>query len=53
MYELIDQEHYLKTNLARTQKEEGPMKILQDLEHISKASDWISDGDLVDRLIHG
>jgi hypothetical protein len=29
------------------------MKILKDLDHISKAADWISDGDLVDRLIHG
>lgn len=29
------------------------MKALKDLEHISKASDWISDGDLVDRMIHG
>jgi hypothetical protein len=29
------------------------MKILIDLDHISKAADWISDGDLVDRMIHG
>lgn len=29
------------------------MKVLKDLEHISKAADWISDGDLVDRMIHG
>lgn len=27
--------------------------MLKDLDHISKASDWISDGDLVDRMIHG
>lgn len=48
------QEHYLKTNPAllngMTNEKE---KAIKHLELVSKASDWISDGDLVDRMIHG
>ena len=47
------QEHYLKTQPARATKEEGPMRDLKHLELVVKAADSISDGDLIDRMIHG
>lgn len=47
------QEHYLKTQPTLTNQEEGPEKNLKHLQLLSKASDSISDGDLVDRMIHG
>ncbi|CAK9779377.1 DNA replication factor C, large subunit [Cutaneotrichosporon oleaginosum] len=50
---LFIQEHYLKTNPARINHLDGHEKDLKNLELISKAADAISDGDLVDRLIHG
>ncbi|GMK58517.1 hypothetical protein CspeluHIS016_0505490 [Cutaneotrichosporon spelunceum] len=50
---LFIQEHYLKTNPARLSNLDGPERDLKNLELISKAADSISDGDLVDRLIHG
>jgi hypothetical protein len=51
--QLTRQEHYLKTNPARLNNEEGPTRAIKNLELVSQAADWISDGDLVDRMIHG
>lgn len=50
---LFMQEHYLKTNPSVLQNLDGPEKDMKNLELISKAADWISDGDLVDKMIHG
>ncbi|BEI84694.1 hypothetical protein CcaverHIS002_0500950 [Cutaneotrichosporon cavernicola] len=50
---LFIQEHYIKTNPARLNNLDGPERDLKNLELISQAADSISDGDLVDRLIHG
>jgi replication factor C subunit 1 len=52
---LMLQENYLGTNVMRTnQWNDNPkMKKLAQLDMISKAADAISDGDLVDRMIHG
>lgn len=50
---LFVQEHYLKTNPARLGQTDGPERALKNLELISAAADSISDGDLVDRMIHG
>ncbi|WOO84678.1 Replication factor C subunit 1 [Vanrija pseudolonga] len=50
---LFIQEHYIKTNPAALTNLDGPEKSMKNLELISKAADWISDGDLVDRMIHG
>lgn len=52
---LMLQENYLGTNPARTnQYNSNPkLKALAQLDLVSKAADSISDGDLVDRMIHG
>ncbi|KAK4547995.1 hypothetical protein LTR36_010715 [Oleoguttula mirabilis] len=52
---LMLQENYLGTNPARTNKfNDNPRrKRLATLDLVSKAADSISDGDLVDRMIHG
>ncbi|EIM85335.1 DNA replication factor C large subunit [Stereum hirsutum FP-91666 SS1] len=50
---LFVQENYLKTTPVRARNEEGPMKELKVLDLMEKASESISDGDLVDALIHG
>ncbi|WRT63728.1 uncharacterized protein IL334_000651 [Kwoniella shivajii] len=50
---LFMQEHYLKTQPALTNNLNGPEQNLKHLELVSKAADSISDGDLVDRMIHG
>ena len=52
---LFVQENYLKaTQFARANRAESPQeKELLTLELASKAADSISDGDLVDRMIHG
>ncbi|TXT05015.1 hypothetical protein VHUM_03835 [Vanrija humicola] len=50
---LFIQEHYIKTNPAALNNLDGPEKAMKNMELLSKASDWISDGDLVDRMIHG
>lgn len=52
---LMLQENYLGTNPVRSNKYNGndKMKKLANLDLISKAADSISDGDLVDRMIHG
>jgi replication factor C subunit 1 len=47
------QENYLKTQPSRVRNTEGPEKILKQLELMDKAASSISDGDLVDALIHG
>ncbi|WVR03532.1 hypothetical protein IAU60_000524 [Kwoniella sp. DSM 27419] len=50
---LFMQEHYLKTNPARTNNMTGQEQSFKQLELVSKAADSISDGDLIDRMIHG
>jgi replication factor C subunit 1 len=52
---LMLQENYLGTNMARAnQWNDNPkMKALAQLDLASKAAHAISDGDLVDRMIHG
>lgn len=52
---LMLQENYLGTNPVRSGKynAEPNKKRLANLDLISKAADSISDGDLVDRMIHG
>ncbi|KAF7301137.1 Replication factor C subunit 1 [Mycena indigotica] len=50
---LFIQENYLKTEAARLRNYDGPMKQLKSLELMEKAAASISDGDLVDAMIHG
>lgn len=52
---LMLQENYLGTNPQRSNQHNGnpKMKRLSELDLVSKAADSISDGDLVDRMIHG
>ncbi|KAJ7499567.1 replication factor RFC1 C terminal domain-containing protein [Mycena latifolia] len=50
---LFIQENYLKTEPSQLRNYEGPMKQLKSLELMDKAASSISDGDLVDALIHG
>lgn len=52
---LMLQENYLGTNPVRTNpyNDNPKMKRLATLDLASKAADSISDGDLVDRMIHG
>lgn len=47
------QENYLKTQPAKLKNETGPELALKHLELMDKAASSISDGDLVDALIHG
>lgn len=47
------QENYLKTQPAKLRNLEGPEKSLKELELMDRAASSISDGDLVDALIHG
>ncbi|TFK71392.1 DNA replication factor C, large subunit [Pluteus cervinus] len=47
------QENYLKTQPAQLRNLDGPEKELRELELMDKAASSISDGDLVDSLIHG
>ncbi|KAJ7229198.1 replication factor RFC1 C terminal domain-containing protein [Mycena pura] len=46
-------ENYLKTDPARLRNHDGPLRQLKSLELMDKAASSISDGDLVDALIHG
>lgn len=46
-------ENYLKTQPAKIRNIDGPEKILKQLQLMDKAASSISDGDLVDSLIHG
>jgi len=50
---LFIQENYLKTQPSKIRNEQGPEKILAHLSLMDKAASSISDGDLVDSLIHG
>ncbi|KAL0948869.1 hypothetical protein HGRIS_008988 [Hohenbuehelia grisea] len=50
---LFIQENYLKTQPAKVRNLSGPEKELQQLRLMEQASASISDGDLVDALIHG
>jgi replication factor C subunit 1 len=50
---LMLQENYLGTNPMRALPYEGAEKKLKLLELASEAAESISDGDLVDRMIHG
>ncbi|KAG6830854.1 hypothetical protein H0H87_006914 [Tephrocybe sp. NHM501043] len=50
---LFIQENYLKTEPAKLRNLEGPEKALKQLELMDRAASSISDGDLVDALIHG
>lgn len=50
---LMVQENYLKTNPARAGTFEGRQRIYKLLELADNAAESISDGDLVDALIHG
>jgi replication factor C subunit 1 len=50
---LMLQENYLGTNPIRALSYNGREKTLKQLELASEAADSISDGDLVDRMIHG
>ncbi|KAI0254199.1 replication factor RFC1 C terminal domain-containing protein [Lactifluus subvellereus] len=50
---LFIQENYLKTNPSRVRDMDGPKKALKQLRLMEKAAESISDGDLVDSLIHG
>ncbi|KDR74292.1 hypothetical protein GALMADRAFT_71171, partial [Galerina marginata CBS 339.88] len=50
---LFIQENYLKTQPARVRNLEGPEKVLKELQLMDRAASSISDGDLVDALIHG
>lgn len=50
---LMLQENYLGTNPILSQQYSGKEKNLKLLELTDKAAESISDGDLVDRMIHG
>lgn len=50
---LFVQENYIKTNFARANGLSGPEQQLKNLELVAKASEAISDGDMIDRMIHG
>ncbi|CDO76341.1 hypothetical protein BN946_scf185011.g5 [Trametes cinnabarina] len=50
---LFMQENYLKTQPSRLRNLDGPEKTLKHLELMYKAAESISDGDIVDSLIHG
>lgn len=47
------QENYLKSTPARSRNLDGAEKTLKDLRLMDRAASSISDGDLVDALIHG
>jgi replication factor C subunit 1 len=50
---LMLQENYLGTSPMQSLSYSGKEKNLRNLELVSQAADSISDGDLVDRMIHG
>ncbi|KAF8900823.1 replication factor RFC1 C terminal domain-containing protein [Gymnopilus junonius] len=50
---LFIQENYLKTQPSRLRNLEGPEKVMKELQLMDRAASSISDGDLVDALIHG
>ncbi len=50
---LMLQENYLKPTPSIANRYNGKEKTLKTLELVDKAAESISDGDLVDRMIHG
>ncbi|KAF2862546.1 DNA replication factor C, large subunit [Piedraia hortae CBS 480.64] len=50
---LMLQENYLNASPQRANRFDGKRKKLAVLDLVSRAADSISDGDLVDRMIHG
>ena len=50
---LFMQENYLKGNYSKSAHLGGMDKDLRNLELVSMAAEAMSDGDLVDRMIHG
>jgi replication factor C subunit 1 len=50
---LFVQENYLKAKFSRAGQTSGQDLVLKNLELMTKAADSISDGDLVDAMIHG
>jgi replication factor C subunit 1 len=50
---LFIQENYLKTIPARSRNYDGPEKALKELRLMDQAASSISDGDIVDAMIHG
>ncbi|KAH6890105.1 purine nucleotide binding protein [Coprinopsis sp. MPI-PUGE-AT-0042] len=50
---LFIQENYLKSQPARLKNYEGPERVMKELRLMDQAAASISDGDLVDALIHG
>ena len=50
---MLEQENYIRSQPARVRNLDGPEKILKQLELMDRAASSISDGDLVDSLIHG
>lgn len=53
MLPLFVQDGYTKHECGLARSYAGPEKAAKKLELLSKAADSISDGDLVDRMIHG
>ncbi|KAM0756309.1 DNA replication factor C, large subunit [Meredithblackwellia eburnea MCA 4105] len=53
MMPLFVQDNYLHNRFSRASNLQGKDKELKNLELISKAAEAISDGDLVDAMIHG
>ena len=47
------QENYLKTQPTRVRNLDGPEKTLKELQLMERAAASISDGDLIDAIIHG
>lgn len=50
---LFVQENYLKALPNKLKNLDGPPKALKHLELMDKAASSISDGDLIDSMIHG
>ncbi|GAA6031539.1 hypothetical protein JCM8097_006509 [Rhodosporidiobolus ruineniae] len=50
---LFVQENYIKSKFSRSTGNHGKELALKNLELMTKAADAISDGDLVDAMIHG
>ncbi|KAG6849470.1 hypothetical protein H0H93_008197 [Arthromyces matolae] len=50
---LFIQENYLKSQPVKLRDLEGPEKVLKQLALMDRAASSISDGDIVDSLIHG
>lgn len=50
---LMLQENYLNTNPTRANNHSGRQRDLELLKLVDQAAESISDGDLVDRMIHG